>query len=135
MTISFYIKLYLLTLAVFLVIDLVWLGLVARNLYRKYLGYLMSPSPNWLAAILFYLLFIAGLLIFAVVPGLQGESMNKAVLLGALFGLFTYATYDLTNQATIKDWPVIITVVDMIWGMVLAASVSWISFLLGAWLK
>jgi uncharacterized membrane protein len=135
MTIAFYIKLYLLTLAAFLVIDMIWLGLVARTFYRKYLGYIMSPSPNWPAAILFYLLFIAGLLIFAVVPGLQGESMNKAVLLGALFGLFTYATYDLTNQATIKDWPVIITVVDMIWGMILAASVSWISFLLGVWLR
>lgn len=135
MTTSFYIKLYLVTLAVFLVIDLVWLGLVARNFYRKYLGYIMSPSPNWLAAILFYLLFIAGILIFAVIPGMQSDSMGKTVLMGALFGLFTYATYDLTNHATIKDWPVIITIVDMIWGVILAASVSLISFLAGGWFK
>jgi uncharacterized membrane protein len=135
MTTYFYIKLYLLTLAVFLIIDMIWLGLVARTLYRKYLGFLMSPSPNWAAAILFYLLFIAGLLVFAVVPGLKAESMSRAVLLGALFGLVSYATYDLTNLATIKDWPLIITIVDMIWGTVLAASVSWISYLIGSWLK
>jgi len=135
MTTIFYIKLYVVTLVVFLVIDLVWLGLVARNFYRKYLGYIMSPSPNWLAAILFYLLFIAGILIFAVIPGMQSDSMGKAVLMGALFGLFTYATYDLTNQATIKDWPAIITIVDIIWGVILAASISWISFLAGGWLK
>jgi uncharacterized membrane protein len=132
---SFSIKLYLLTLAVFLIIDMIWLGLVARALYRKYLGFLMSPSPNWAAAILFYLLFIAGLLIFAVVPGLKAESMSRAVLLGALFGLVSYATYDLTNLATIKDWPLVVTIVDMIWGTVLAASVSWISYLIGSWLK
>jgi uncharacterized membrane protein len=135
MTTSFSIKLYPLTLAVFLIIDMIWLGLVARTLYRKYLGFLMSPSPNWAAAILFYLLFIAGLLVFAVLPGLKAESMSRAVLLGALFGLVSYATYDLTNLATIKDWPLVVTIVDMIWGTFLAASVSWISYLIGSWLK
>lgn len=132
MTLSFYIKLYLLTLAAFLVIDLIWLGFVARSFYQKHLGYLLSPSTNWAAAIIFYLLFVAGLLIFAVSPGLRAESLSKTVLLGVLYGLFTYATYDLTNLATIKDWPLVLTVVDIFWGMVLATSVSCISFLIGS---
>ncbi|HSF82739.1 MAG TPA: DUF2177 family protein [Anaerolineales bacterium] len=134
MSASFYLKLYLATLIAFFLIDMVWLGVVARNFYRKYLGFLLSPNPNWAAAILFYLLFIGGILIFAVIPGLQAGSLGKALLLGALFGLLSYATYDLTNLATIKDWPLIVTVVDMIWGTVLAASVTWVSFLAGRWL-
>lgn len=134
MTASFYVKLYLATLVAFFLIDMVWLGLVARGFYRKQLGFLLSPSPNWAAAILFYLLFIAGIIIFAAVPGLQAGSLGKALLLGALFGLLSYATYDLTNLATIKDWPLIVTVVDMIWGTVLATLVTWISFLAGRWL-
>lgn len=134
MNLSFYVKLYLLTLVAFLAIDMVWLGLVARGFYRKYLGYLLSPSPNWIAAILFYLLFVAGILVFAVVPGLEAGTLGKAVLLGALFGLFTYATYDLTNQATIKDWPLVITLVDLVWGTVLSSTVAWIGFVIGRWL-
>lgn len=132
MTLSFYVKLYLLTLVAFLVIDLIWLGFVARSFYQKHLGYLLSPSTNWASAILFYLLFVAGLLIFAVSPGLQAGSMNRTVLLGVLYGLFTYATYDLTNLATVRDWPLVLTIVDIFWGMVLAASVSWVSYLIGS---
>jgi len=132
--VAFYVKLYLSTLAAFFVIDLIWLGLVARGLYRKFLGFLLSPTPNWTAAILFYLLWVAGLLVFAVVPGLQAGSVKKALLLGALFGFLTYATYDLTNQATVKDWPLTITVVDLLWGTFLATAVSYISFLIGRWL-
>ncbi|MBN2548808.1 MAG: DUF2177 family protein [Anaerolineales bacterium] len=135
MTTGFYLKLYLAAVVVFFAIDMVWLGVVARGLYRKYLGYLLSPSPNWTAAIIFYLLFVAGLLIFAVVPGLQAGSFNKALLLGALFGFMTYATYDLTNLATIKDWPLFITIVDMIWGVVLASAVTSLTFLIGRWMS
>ncbi|HEY5668520.1 MAG TPA: DUF2177 family protein, partial [Anaerolineales bacterium] len=115
MTLSYYIKLYISALAAFLLIDAIWLGLVARGFYRKYLGFLLSPTPNWAAAIIFYLLFIVGLVVFAIAPGLQAGSLGKALLLGALFGLLTYATYDLTNLATIKDWPLIVTVVDLVW--------------------
>ena len=132
--VAFYVKLYLSTLAAFFVIDMIWLGLAARGLYRKYLGFLLSPSPNWTAAILFYLLWVAGLLVFVVVPGLQAGSVKKVLLLGALFGFLTYATYDLTNQATVKDWPLTITVVDLLWGTTLATAVSYISFLIGRWL-
>ncbi|MEW5873137.1 MAG: DUF2177 family protein [Chloroflexota bacterium] len=133
--ISYYIKLYLATLAAFFAIDMVWLGLVARWFYSKYLGDLLRPQVNWAAAIAFYLLFIVGLLIFAVAPGLQANSLGKALLLGALFGFMTYATYDLTNLATLKNWPLIVTIVDLIWGTTLATLVTLASFLAGRWLR
>jgi uncharacterized membrane protein len=131
---AYYIKLYLATLIAFFAIDMVWLGLVARTFYRKHLGFLMAPSPNWAAAIIFYLLFILGILVFVVLPGLEADSLQTTLLRAALFGLITYATYDLTNLATLKDWPITITVVDMIWGVVLSVMVSWVSFLAGRWL-
>jgi uncharacterized membrane protein len=132
---AFYLKLYFATLTAFFAIDMVWLGLVAKTFYRKYLGYLMAPSPNWIAAIIFYLLFIVGILVFVVVPGLEAHSLKKALLSAALFGFITYATYDLTNLATVKDWPVIVTVVDLAWGTVLSVAVSFISFMAGKWLS
>jgi uncharacterized membrane protein len=134
MSFTFYIKLYLSTLVAFFAIDMLWLGLVARNMYSKYLGFWLSPKPNWIAAIIFYLLFIVGLIVFAVIPGLKAESLKTALLLAALFGLVTYATYDLTNLATLKNWPLGITIVDMVWGVVLSCIVTWISFLVGKWL-
>ena len=130
-----YLKLYLVTTIAFFAIDMVWLGLVARTFYRKYLGFLMAPSPNWLAAIIFYLLFIVGILVFVVLPGLEDNSFKTTLLRAALFGLITYSTYDLTNLATVKDWPVLITVVDMAWGTVLSVAVSSISFWVGKWLS
>jgi uncharacterized membrane protein len=131
----YYLKLYLVTLSVFFAIDMVWLGLVARTFYLKYLGFLMAPSPNWLAAIIFYLLFIVGILVFVVVPGLEANSLKTTLLRAALFGLITYATYDLTNLATVKDWPVLITAVDMAWGTALSVMVSLSSFVAGKWLS
>ncbi len=130
-----HVKLYLVTLVAFFAIDMIWLGVVARGFYQKHLGYLMRSSPNWTAAIVFYLLFIAGLVVFVVAPGLQANSIRKVLILGALFGLITYATYDLTNLATVKDWPLIVTIVDMCWGAVLATSVSCIAFYAGKWLR
>lgn len=112
----------------FFAIDIVWLVFIAKNLYQKYLGYLLSPKPNWLAAILFYLVFIYGLVYFVVGPALEKGSVKHALVSGLLFGLITYATYDLTNLATIKDWPLFITVVDLIWGSVLCGSVSVLSY-------
>ena len=122
------IKLFIVAFAVFLVIDLVWLGLIAKNLYREHLGFLMKENVNWLAAIIFYLVFIVGIVAFVVVPALEAGSWHHALLYGALFGLVTYSTYDLTNLATLKDWPVVITIIDLIWGTFLAASVSVITF-------
>ncbi len=134
MTFKQAITLYLITLAVFFVIDMVWLGVVAKGFYRKHLGFLMSPKVNWAAALLFYLVFIVGLLIFVIRPALaQGEPL-KALLMGALFGLISYATYDLSNLATLKDWPIVVTVVDLVWGTTLGGLVSLAGALLGRWL-
>jgi uncharacterized membrane protein len=124
------IALYLSTMVVFFAIDMVWLGVVAKSFYRAQLGYLMAPQINWTAAIVFYLIFIVGLLFFAVYPAIEMASLSRALVLGALFGFFTYATYDLTNYATVRDWPLMVTIVDMAWGTVLGASVASISFLI-----
>ena len=123
-----FIKLYFITLPVFFVLDMVWLGLAAKNFYREQLGFLMKTNINWLAAIIFYLLFIAGLVFFVISPAVEKKSWLNALFMGALFGLLTYSTYDLTNLATLKDWPLLLTVVDIIWGMVLSTSVSLISY-------
>ncbi len=127
-------KLYFLALVGFLAIDLVWLAVMAPRFYRRQLGALLSDQPVWWAALLFYLLFVAGLLVFAILPGLQARSLSRALLLGAFFGLVCYATYDLTNLATVKNWPWLVTAVDMVWGAVLAASVSGIGYAAGRWL-
>jgi uncharacterized membrane protein len=131
----YYLKLYFATLVVFFAIDMLWLGLVARGFYQKQLGFLLAPATNWAAAIVFYLLFIAGILFFVVVPGLKEGSLNATLLRAALFGLITYATYDLTNLATLKDWPVVLTLVDITWGIFLSVVVSLSSYLIGSVLK
>lgn len=123
-------KLFLIALAVFTAIDMVWLVLVAKNFYNRQIGFLMKPNINWTAAIIFYLLFIAGLVTFVISPAVLKHSWLHALLFGALFGLITYATYDLTNLATMKDWPIIVTIVDLAWGMVLSASVSVVTYLI-----
>jgi len=119
---------YLLTALVFFAIDLAWLGLVARDMYRRDIGHLMGDQVNWVAAVVFYLAFIVGILIFAVYPSVDNGSVLHAVLRGALFGFFTYATYDLTNLATLRDWPLSVTIIDITWGMVLTGAVSAVGF-------
>jgi uncharacterized membrane protein len=130
-----FLKLYLLSFSIFLVIDGFWLTLIAKNFYAKHLGYLMAKTPNLLAALLFYLIFIVGAVVLVLMPALEKNSLSQAILFGALFGLCSYATYDLTNLATIKDWPVLITIIDLIWGTVLSATVSGLSFYLARLLK
>lgn len=125
-----YVYLYLLTVPIFFIIDMIWLGFVAKNFYQTQLASFLGPV-NWPAAILFYLVYIIGIIIFAVSPALAQSSFTKAILLGALFGFFTYATYDFTNLATLKDWPVMVVVIDVIWGAVLSGSVAAISYLVG----
>ncbi len=131
---SFYLKLYLLTVPVFFIIDLIWLGVVAKGFYQKNLKYILSPNVNWTAAIIFYLIYIAGILIFAVLPAVAKDSLRHAAVWGALFGFFTYATYDLTNLALLKDWPIIIVIVDILWGVVLCSAVATLSFFVAKWL-
>ena len=126
-----YVLLYLATVPVFFLIDLVWLGLIARGFYRDQIGSLMADPINWPAGILFYLLWVAGLILFAVAPALENRDWVRALLFGAAFGFITYATYDLTNLATLRDWPVTLTVVDIGWGTVLGGTVATASFLIG----
>lgn len=121
-------KLYLIALPVFFVIDMFWLGVVAKGFYRDQIGALMKPDVNWIAAIVFYLIFILGLVVFVIGPAVEKGSWTHALIFGALFGFVCYATYDLTNLAIAKDWPLLVTIVDLIWGAVLAASVSTISY-------
>jgi uncharacterized membrane protein len=126
-----FILLWLLTVPVFLLIDLVWLGFVARDFYRSQIGSLMADPIVWWAAILFYLFSIAGIVFFAVMPAIDAGSWTKALTLGAAFGFFTYMTYDLTNLATLQGWSVRLTVVDIAWGTVLCATVATLSYLIG----
>ena len=121
-------KLYLLTTAIFLAIDALWLTVIAKSFYSKQLGYLMSSSPNLLAAGLFYLLFTAGLVVFVLQPALAKNDWLQALALGAFFGLVCYATYDLTNLATIKQWPLLVTIIDLVWGATVSGITSTIAF-------
>jgi uncharacterized membrane protein len=127
-----FIRLFLIALPTFIVIDMVWLVLVAKKFYNEQLGFLMRPDIGWTAAILFYLIFIAALVVFVITPAVEKHSWIHAIVYGAFFGLVTYATYDLTNLSTLKDWPIAVTIVDLIWGMVLASSISVITYLISA---
>lgn len=129
-----YLWLYLLTTLVFFAIDMVWLGLISTGFYRDQLGFIMRPQPNWPVAIGFYLLYVVGVLAIVAVPAANKGSLVQAVVYGALFGLIAYGTYDLTNLATLKDWPAIVSVVDMVWGTVLTGAVSTAGYAIARWL-
>ena len=116
-----YLAAYAAATVVMITIDLIWLGVIAKPLYRDGIGHLMSESPNIPAALLFYLMFPVGLIIFAVVPNAGSPEWTKTLVAGALFGLFTYATYDLTNLATLKGWPIGLAALDMAWGTLVSA--------------
>jgi uncharacterized membrane protein len=116
------------SLPIFIVLDLLWLGVVAKSFYQSKLAHLVGPVM-WPAAILFYAVFVAGLTYFATCPATSHSNLREAVYLGALFGFFTYATYDLTNQATLRSWPLSVTVVDIVWGTILGATVSLVATL------
>ncbi|MBO9422294.1 MULTISPECIES: DUF2177 family protein [Stappiaceae] len=116
-----FITAYITTAIVFLAIDYVWLTQVATRFYFDRIGHLLMERPNMGAAAAFYLIYVVGIVLFAVGPALKNESFAYAVMYGAMFGFFTYATYDVTNYATLKDWPIIVAVVDIAWGTVLGA--------------
>lgn len=127
--------LYVIATLIFFAMDMLWLGLVAKNFYREKLSFIFTGDVRWGAAIIFYLIYIGGIMYFAIWPGLTGGSWQTALLNGALFGLMCYATYDLTNMATIKQWPLIVVVVDIIWSMVLTGTVAIATYFAGAkWL-
>lgn len=127
-----FIKLYFIALPVFFAIDMLWLGIVARDFYREQIGFLLKAEVSWAAAIIFYLIFIAGLVVFVIAPAVEKGLWAHALFFGALFGFVCYATYDLTNLAVTKDWPLLVTIVDLVWGAVLAASVSTITFFIAS---
>ncbi|GIW98491.1 MAG: membrane protein [Pirellulaceae bacterium] len=130
-----WVKIYVTSLATFLVIDAIWLGVTARTFYRQRLGFLLAEHPHWWAAATFYLLFVGGMQVFVIAPAIDGGTVGRVALRGALFGLVTYATYDLTNQATIKGWPWVVTVVDLAWGMLLCSIVCSIGFLVATFIR
>ncbi|MGB0573317.1 MAG: DUF2177 family protein [Alphaproteobacteria bacterium] len=119
-----YLATYAATLVLFLFIDGIWLGLVARNFYVQQLGSMLRPTPNFGVAGLFYALYVVGVLVFVIFPALNQGTWVTAAAYGALFGLIAYATYDVTNMATLDGWPVVMSVVDMIWGATLTATVA-----------
>jgi uncharacterized membrane protein len=127
---SKYAATYAVTAIVMVLLDLLWLGLIARSFYQQGIGHLMAEQPRWGVAILFYLMYAAGIVLFAVAASEGSSGFAKAAVLGALFGFFAYATYDLTNLATLKGWPVTMSLVDMAWG----SFVSAVSAVAGKWM-
>ena len=123
---------YFATLLVFVVIDMVWLGFVAKDFYRASIGHLMGGGFNIPAAIAFYLIYIAGLFFFAINPALNAGDWQKAFALGAAFGFFAYATYDLTNLATLKDWPLSLALADLAWGTALSGIAAALGYAVAA---
>ena len=119
---------YVVAAAAFCLVDFVWLAFVGKQLYDDRLGSLLADKPNVGAAVIFYTIFVAGLLYFVIHPAVSDASIGKALLAGAFFGFVTYATWDLTNLAVLRDFPASIVPIDMAWGTVLAASVSGITY-------
>lgn len=119
---------YIFTAIAFFVIDFLWLGTIARSFYFSRMSHLLAGKVNYTAAAGFYAVYVVGLIIFAVAPAFEGGSWQTAATYGALFGFFCYATYDMTNQATLKNWPVAVTVVDILWGTLLSGSAATIGY-------
>ena len=121
---------FLIIIGVFLVLDMLWLTVIAKKLYKKHLGFIMSDKPKFIAAFVFYAIFVVGILVFVVNPAIQKQNFWYAIGYGALFGFITYSTYDLTNLATLNDWPVKITIIDLVWGTSVSTLTSAISYLI-----
>ena len=128
-------KAYGLTFLVFLAADFLWLGLIAKRFYNRQLGHLFAENVNWAAAFLFYLIFVLGLMVFVIVPAFKSGAWVQAAWMGAFFGLVTYATFDLTSLALIRDWPATMAVVDILWGTVLSTIVSTAGYGIARWLS
>lgn len=126
---------YLFTSAVFFIIDMIWLGLIAKNFYAKSLEGFLSEQVNWTAAIIFYFIFIAGISFFAIYPAVEKNAFHLAVIYGLLFGFFTYSTYDLTNYATLNNWPLKVVLVDIAWGSLLSGMVSACGFFIVRYIR
>lgn len=130
-----YIAAYIATLIVFLAIDFVWLSSTANTLYKPILKDILAPEFRLAPAVVFYFLFPLALVIFGVSAGIRSGNWTDALLYGALFGFFAYATYDLTNQATLKYWETKLTVIDMAWGSFLGGTAATAGFFVSGWLE
>ncbi len=130
MTVFHEIIIGILTLAIFLILDFVWLGLIAKQIYSRYLGPKMIKKPNYLAAFSFYIIFVIGLMVFVIVPSLNLKDLNHLLVYAPLYGLVTYATFDLTSEAVFKDWPTAISIIDILWGIILSSSCATLSYLI-----
>jgi uncharacterized membrane protein len=125
-------KLYGVGAVVFFTLDLIWLGVLARGFYQEHLGYLMRPDVRWGPALLFYLIYVAALIVFGVMPGLEKQSLGRAVMMGGFFGLAAYAAFDLTSLALVRDFPMVVAVADLIWGTTVSATVSGVTYLVAS---
>lgn len=123
-----YLSLYCFTFLVFFAIDFIWLRFVATKFYATKIGHLMASKPKLVPALLFYLIFVVGIIIFAVLPGYESQSLWTTIILGAIFGILSYSTYDLTNLATLKNWPISVTIIDIIWGTTVSAITSAVGY-------
>lgn len=135
MPIGFYLKLYAACTAVFFALDIAWLGFIAKGFYNRQMGHLIADKTNWGAAIAFYLIYVAAIVILAVLPAVEKQSVARAAFLGAVFGLAAYAAFDLTSLALIKGFPGGVVPVDLAWGVVLTASVSTAGYYAARWLQ
>ena len=134
MTLRTSLKIYGIAIVVFFGLDLIWLGVVAKGFYQQHLSLLMRPDIQWGPALLFYAIFVAALVVFTILPALERQSIARAIGMGAFFGVATYAAYDLTSLALIRDFPVLVAVVDLAWGAVLSATVAAAGYVAGkAW--
>ena len=128
MSIKHMVMTYVASLTAFLALDFLWLGLLARGFYREQMGHLMRPDVQWVPAFAFYALFVGAILVFVVLPAAERASLSRVVLLGAFFGLVTYATYDLTNLAVLEGFRTRLALVDMAWGTILCTLVSLVGY-------
>ncbi len=129
------VKLYLIAASTFIILDALWLGWIAKSMYQISIGDKMKSPPNWLAALAFYIIFIAGLLYFSVYPSIESGNLMKALINGSLIGLLTYSTYGLTNLATLKGWPLKMTLIDILWGAFICSATSLITTYFASYMK
>lgn len=129
-----FIKQYFIALIIFLIIDMAWLLVIAKKMYENEIGWLMAKKPNLIAAVIFYLIFVGGLVYFAIMPAIFTSNFRLLIINAALFGLMTYATYDLTSLAVVKNWPVIMSIIDIAWGMFISIATSMITWVIFKWI-
>jgi uncharacterized membrane protein len=128
-----YLLAYVATAIVFFGLDLLWLGMIAKSFYREQLGDLLSDRPDLAVSGLFYVVYVGGIVLFVIQPALQSQSWATALILGILLGMMAYGTYDMTNLATLRGWPVAMSVVDLAWGSMLTGLSATVRYLTVRW--